>query len=339
MIGWPGHATNKDSRYSGLLIWRVYYPLGEYVVNHSKGAKGQQRPMIANTFFGFLACLLLMNVVLLVLVVLAGLWEKRPVWPYVRVDEPAGAMVTPRRDDTNPYAPGHIGKSDALLTDYVAGRNRVAEALGFEPLGVFRDGKGRIYRIRYDFWRSQVGDVLAIIGGGTLAFIPVHNTWLFTRLTDGRCLLTLDTKLASESDPTGLTNAAVISRADLHDLLDYHRRRLAAEPVPILPYSKADPLRDHREFLTRRSQRLVELGHARFLDPARTTWRPTFRGALVSAVREYLTGMRRIAWPDRWLGILRKRAEASKIESFADRGRQEREAEADQPDFERQERS
>src|SRR4051794_9332489 len=77
------------------------------------------------------------------LTVLACLWEKRLVWPYVPAEEPEAPGPSDLGADTNPYAVGRaVAERDVLTpTDYAARAIEAAELLGFEPLGVFRDGK------------------------------------------------------------------------------------------------------------------------------------------------------------------------------------------------------
>lgn len=232
--------------------------------------------------------------------VLAGLWEKRSVWPYVPIGGPGPARPVDFPDEENPYAVGRtiVDVSPIKLTEYAANVNKMANLMGFEPVGVFKDGDGRLYRIRYDFWRSKKGNVLALVGGGTLAGLPVRNTWLFTRLVDGRCLVTLSDQKASEIDLAGIAVEALIDGADFAKLLDWHRARLVASPVPAAPYSETDPLANHLEFRTRRIDRLAELGLAYYLEPGQTAWRYTLRGALSLSFRGILQGIRRVLWPD-----------------------------------------
>jgi hypothetical protein len=204
---------------------------------------------------------------LLLLAIAARMWERRLVWPYVPDD----------------------GKVPA--TRYTTAAAGAAQGLGFTPLGAFRDGKGRMYRIRYELWIAPGRDALLLVGGGSLAGIPVDGSWLFTRLGNGRCLATLDDEKGSEYDLAGLTQEAVHSGVPLAALLDAHRQRVASAEAPGLPY--ADAVADHREMLSRRIHSLVQRGYATFCGEAGEGWRYTANGALVVTFRSYGAGLRR----------------------------------------------
>jgi hypothetical protein len=205
-------------------------------------------------------------VLLLVFALLARVWEKRLVWPYASGDEPprTSRMSTSAGD---------------------------AETLGFRRVSVGRDAKGRIYRIRYEFWLPPEHDSLLLIGGGSLAGMPVDGSWLFTRLSNGRCLVSVDDLRGSEYDLTGLSEEAIYPGVPLRVLLDRHRARIAAAAAPPLPYGERDPASDHRAFLTQRIQSLVQAGFATWHDPSQDAWRYTAKGALQGTIRSYATGL------------------------------------------------
>ena len=250
---------------------------------------------------GLLLVVLAWAVLLGLPTVLVALWEKRLVWPYV----PAGARdcVPADRpsDSDNPYASPHVVEEQGTLaaTDYALRAKRDALALGFQSLGVFRDGKGPMYRIRYDLLLSAEGDVLAEIGAGMISVFRHRGTCLHTQLADGRCLVTIDRQVASEIDLAGLADESLVRWARFGRLLDRHRRRVAAAPVPAVPYSKEDPLGDLKAFCVRRIGRLEELGFIKFLEPTRTMWRYTLKGAIIWTTRAYLRGFRRVVIADR----------------------------------------
>ena len=129
-----------------------------------------------------------------------------------------------RGDGDNPFRPP--GSADPVpQTDYSAFNNREASQFGFSLLGSFFDAKSKLYRIRYDFWLSGDRVVLAVIGGGTLASIPLDATWLITRTGDRGCLFTVDEPKAADSDPSGLTHQEIRTNADFPELLTRHLER------------------------------------------------------------------------------------------------------------------
>jgi hypothetical protein len=250
---------------------------------------------------GLLLVLLAWTVLFVLPVVLVCLWEKRLVWPYVPAGEPDSLPADHPSDSDNPYASPQMveGPGTLAATDYALRAKRDALALGFESLGVFRDGKGPMYRIRYDFVLSPEGDVLAEIGGGMIGVFRFRGTFLYTQLADGRCLVTVDRQMASDVDLAGLIDEALVRWARFGRLLDRHRRRVAAAPVAAVPYSKEDPLGDLKAFCIRWTGRLEEFGFVRFLEPTRTAWRYTLKGALIWSTRALLRGIRRVVIADR----------------------------------------
>lgn len=232
-----------------------------------------------------------------------GLWEKRLVWPYVPLDPAAFGIRAVEFDAANPYAAtaSTMDEVQPPLTPYAARAAEGALSMGFVPVGSFRDGKGAMYRIRYEFYLSPERAVLALVGGGAIAAIPLNGTWLFTLLADGRCLRTVDNQTCSEADLSGLTDEALIAGVEFEELVARHRGRLAASFTRTVPYDERDPLEDHREYSVRRADRLYERGLIRFLDFERNWWRYGMRGAVVWALRAHFRGLRRAVWPDAWL--------------------------------------
>lgn len=212
---------------------------------------------------------------------LAGLWERRLIWPYVGE---VGTEAHESERSTDPYAPP-ARHHPLEATDYALAVNRVLEGGDFRHLGHFLDGKGKIYKLTYDFWLAPDRMVLVLVGGGTLAGIPLQATWLFTRLRDGRCLVTLDDPKGQDSDPTGQTDERVLANADFPELMALHRGRIEEADDVAIPYSEADPLADHRAFRAGRAATLVEQGWAKFLDPEENWWKYTVKGAFLAALR------------------------------------------------------
>jgi hypothetical protein len=123
--------------------------------------------------------------------------------------------------------------------------------------------------------------------------MPIDATWIFTRLGDGRYLVTVDNAKASEYDLTGLRAEALYPAAGLRVLLDRHRQRVAAAAGLALPFSAQDPMADHRDLIGRRVELLVQRGYAQFVDRNRGVWRYTARGAMRLALGLNWTLLRR----------------------------------------------
>jgi hypothetical protein len=218
---------------------------------------------------------------------LAGKWEKRLVWPYVPSLPPG-----PKPDLSDPYSPPSQVEP-VRITDYAKAVNQEAGRRGFLTYGHFFDGKGKIYKLRYDFWLAPDKMVLAMVGGGTMAGIPLQATWMYTRLQDGRSIVTIDDPKAADSDPTGMTDQLILANADFAELLERHRQRIAAALPPAIPYSESDALADHRNSRSARADALVEMGLAKYLDDQNQWYKYTVKGAFLAAVRASLREWRR----------------------------------------------
>jgi hypothetical protein len=222
---------------------------------------------------------------------LAFLLEKRLVWPYVDLQEKKPPLAGWDADLPSPdEPPAHV--LQVSITEYLRATNLMANQFGFLLLGAFRDGTSKLYRIRYNFWISPDRVVLALVGSGTLAGIPVSATWLYTRLRDGHCLLTLDDSKGEESDLSGLILQEVVTNADFAELLARHGQRLANAVQPAEPYSEDDPLEDHRAFRALRIDHLRERGLARYIGIERNARKYTLQGAFEGTLRTYSKQLR-----------------------------------------------
>jgi hypothetical protein len=158
---------------------------------------------------------------------------------------------------------------------------RAAEGLAFTLVGVHRAGKGGQHKIRYEFWISPRRDVLLLIGGGHIRFLPVDECRLFSKLPDGRCLTTLD-DVKADRDLSGLRVDRAHAGATLNALLDFHGDHLRRMGVSPVDYSETDPLEDHRAALSEQLNRMVEYGYARRVGKH---WRYSLVGSVMITVR------------------------------------------------------
>jgi|GEM_PF-488858 len=203
---------------------------------------------------------------ILMLATIVRMCEKRLVWPYLPAD--AGT---------------------AKPTRYMIKAAEAAEAMGFAPLGAFFDGRGGIYRIRYEFRISPGKDVLLVTGGGTMAGIRVDASWLLTSLSNGRCVVSLDNPAARERhDLTGLSRETIYPRTTFDILLASHRKAVASAEAPGAQFS--NPVSDHREFLGRKIDMLVQGGYATLYGEGNESWRYTVKGAMFAALASFWHG-------------------------------------------------
>jgi hypothetical protein len=165
--------------------------------------------------------------------------------------------------------------------DLMRGAGQAARLAGLEPVEVLASAKSRLHGMRCEFFVSRERELLLVVGHGHVAGLSVDPCYVFTRLSDGRCLVTVDDpQVEEEWDLAGLRDGALFAGVPVDELVARHRERISAAAVAAVPYS-SDPLADHREMLQRRIRILVENGHASWLDGGEA-WRYTLKGALRS---------------------------------------------------------
>ncbi len=215
----------------------------------------------------------------ILLTVAAALWEKRVVWYFVPVDEQQAAKPG-GFDPTNPYAASAAAQPSVPPPSVDAAQaNSAAQNLGFAFLGTFRDAKGASYKVRYDFWISPERDVLVNVGCGTIFGMAVDARWLYTRLQDGRLVVTVTDQAASEYDFSGQRIEALVSTISFQQLLQMHRQRVTRQHSPPATFGP-DPLKDYQKCVTDRVESLVRSGYAKYLDIEQNGWSYSLLGAL-----------------------------------------------------------
>ena len=235
------------------------------------------------------------------LTVAAALWEKRIVWYFVPVNEQQAAKPG-AFDPANPYASSAVPQPSIPPPSVDAAQaNSAAQNLGFEFLGTFRDAKGASYKVRYDFWVSPERDVLVNVGCGTVFGIPVDARWLYTRLQDGRLVVSVTDQAASEYDFTGQRIEALVSAFSFQQLLQMHRQRVAKQHSPPVPFGP-DPLKDYQKYVTERIESLVRSGYASYRDIEQNAWSYSFLGALLFGPLAHAQAFRRQIVSDATLG-------------------------------------
>jgi hypothetical protein len=195
---------------------------------------------------------------------LAGLWERRLVWPYVPADEYDGQPPP--------------------LTKWSGAANDTLAARGFTRVDTLFDGRGRGYRFRYDFWLSADGVVLAIVGGGRLFGGRSDSVWLRSRLADDRALRTVNTLSGAEPDLSGMWQDEVAEGAGLDEQLARHVER-ARDCGGVVPYPADDPLAVQAESFRQRVALLVAHGSASYVDDEETAWRYSVKGAALLVMK------------------------------------------------------
>ena len=215
------------------------------------------------------------------LYVLGGLWLLFKTTPYLVAlleKEHIRRDLEPREVDPVKWG-----------SEYLNGKMAEARSAGLAPCGSFFTarhsslvkGPMLLYR-RSEDGGTLVALVSARIGGGELRKVEV--TTLFE---DGTAILTCDN--SHIPDFTGVVEKETCYNATLVDMLTRHDARLLQAQKKAVRVPTGGEL-DHLERIeTKRAEAMVAGGFARWADPAQTTLRRTWRGALraVAANREH----------------------------------------------------
>lgn len=200
----------------------------------------------------------------------------------------AAAMWEKHR--TRAYGPPETrGADEPEIGPYLEAMMQAAEEEGLGPPTLHRH---LLYDITAAFWFDAERQIMIQSGQGRIFKIPIKQTWLYSRLSDGKVLVTTDQ--FDEGDRSGLYGFNRVLNTDLVELLRVHRRELArsgAQPEPFREQTGADV----KWALEReRGDSLVRAGSAHWVDEVEGIWRYTFRGAcgvLVSYVKQIGIGI------------------------------------------------
>lgn len=200
---------------------------------------------------------------LFLLLVCVAMIEKHPPNEYVKV--PAGEAVT-----QSPYA---LAMAEQAFR------------LGYSGGELARHVKANKYA---SAWFSSDRVNLLLIASGKLAGTTHRRTVLMSRLPNGQFLMTTDD--VGDVDTTGIQNQKVLLYADLYELHEHHRERLAKHlpsPEARVAFAEPSPIEAYAGFQRAETDLLIQRGQARYLDDTQTYWRlrtPTAIRAIAKAV-------------------------------------------------------
>lgn len=222
-----------------------------------------------------------------VAILLTHLFETRPLRHLVPAppDDPERAKLAP--DAAVAFAPG--GELNPYASpqsiDYATGQNRAAMARGFTSCGLYAHAKGGAYKFHATLWDTPDRHTLILIGWGTVFGLNASKTLLYSRLDDGKVLLTCD-KLPGIDTP-GFYEIAVVLNAPFDLLLRRHGQRLASCGRAVLTFDEAGVFAEYESMLRRRHEILVDRKEEYYVDPERTAVRSTLKGALIAFGRSF----------------------------------------------------
>src|SRR5687767_4395637 len=90
------------------------------------------------------------------------------------------------------FAPTPLEQFPEELPSYITAMNAAAARHGFEFGGIYPHAKGGMYRAWAAVWFAPDRRTVAVIAGGTIAKLPHKSSFLASRTTDARQLVTKD---------------------------------------------------------------------------------------------------------------------------------------------------
>ena len=162
------------------------------------------------------------------------------------------------------------------LLPYACAMNSQIEHTGLACVGYFAAASSRMDKTITTAWLSPDRTIRVVVSAGRMAKLKVRRTTLVTRLPDGRKILTTDE--FGMADLSGLTDRLLLLNANFPELWRLHQERVSSIGMaPLL--QGGDVPSELAEERQAEVERLIEMGYAKFIDPAMTKWRFTLRGA------------------------------------------------------------
>jgi len=192
----------------------------------------------------------------LVLILAAALWEKRPVKCY---------------GPAQPNIPGDLGS-------YLSRIDAEAGTLGLADRSLHKQVK---YDVVVLLWFSPQRDIIIESGQGRIAKMLTAQTWLYSRLDNGRFLVTSDG--FGDEDLSGLSKTRYVWKGSLIQLLKKHRAMLEASEVAVQPFTEETAVDALEAMRREQTDRSVQLGRVRWLDDKQWQWRYTVAVGLRTA--------------------------------------------------------
>jgi hypothetical protein len=124
--------------------------------------------------------------------------------------------------------------------------------------------------------------VLAIVGEGKIAKMPVKKTILLSRFADQSLLLTVDEAGTAELDSK--SRRQILTNANFEELLRAHYDHIAKSAVQAVPFAVNAGWNEIDEMYRQRADRIVAQGLARYLDGSREWFRYSPRGSFRASI-------------------------------------------------------
>lgn len=202
-----------------------------------------------------------------VAIFLTACWEKHPI---------------------RQYQPG-VPEDAAPPSGYFRAMNEAAAKQNLLHCGNYIQARNSsLYQCCISLWLTADQCTLITVWGGKIAKVDYKRTLFISVTNDGREIVTMDE--FGIIDLSGIRDIDVVYRADFEELVARHSQRLAANTVPLKPFSPSRALDQFEDLGRVRAEKMVSLRLAKFLDMTESNWRYTVKGAFKNAYESYVIG-------------------------------------------------
>jgi len=166
-----------------------------------------------------------------------------------------------------------------------------AEDEGFTFLERRYDGKGKRYKVVYDFMISSDRNTLVAIGAGTLATIPVSSMWFISKDVNGNGFTTVTNQIAVEYDLTGRHKDSLIVTSNFRKAFRHHLKCIEKKLYTVEPYIENGEIDVVRRLRTLDIDQLNTDGLIKYVGENTDYWKYTVKGAVKLAICQIIQGV------------------------------------------------
>jgi hypothetical protein len=199
--------------------------------------------------------------------------EKRKTWPYSEQYDFGDFQLSPY--------------NQSFLDQCISS----AQTEGFIYLEKGYDGKGKRYKVVYEFLISGDLNTLALIGAGSVMNMPVNGMWLFSKDAQGNCFTTVTSQNAVEYDLTGYWKSSLIITNDFRKAFHHHLHCVAKSLYYAEPYTENGEIDDFRRMIESKIDYLNEGGWIKYVGENTDYWKYTVKGAIKLATCQIIFGI------------------------------------------------
>ncbi len=220
-----------------------------------------------------LIILVLPIVAIFLLPIIVAMIEKRRTWPYIHQYEFDDFQLS--------------SANEAYISKCISS----SESEGFTYLERRYDGKGKRYKVAYDFLISSDRNTLVIIGVGTVLNFPVNGMWFISKDVNGNCFTTVTSQSAVEYDLTGYHKDSLILTNDFEKVFHHHLECVAKDLHHMEPYTENSEMDVLRHLKESKIDNLNKDGWTKYVGENTDYWKYTVKGAVKIATCQIIQGV------------------------------------------------